>query len=100
MARKGKMATSASVLASGGAPAPDEDGPEYCSVDVRRIANGYVSTHSRKVTGEEPVYREEFHAKRPMIEEIVSGESRDKVTPPGANHLKGAISLLNQKRGN
>jgi hypothetical protein len=97
--RSGKMATSASVLAGGGAPAPDEDGPEYCSVDVRRIANGYVSTHSRKIAGEEPVYKEEFHAKRPMIEEIVSGEPRGKETPPGPNHLRGAISLLNQKRG-
>jgi hypothetical protein len=97
--RSGKMATSASVLASGMAPAADEDGPQYCSIDVRKIANGYISTVSKKVAGEEPEYREEFHAKRPMIEELAGGEPRDRVTPPGPNHLKGAIGLLNQKKG-
>lgn len=98
--KRSKMETSASVLASGGAPAADEDGPEYVSVDVRRISNGYISSHSRKVTGEAPEYKEEFHSKKPTIEEIAGGEARDRATPPGANHLRGAISLLNQKRGN
>lgn len=97
--RKGKMETSSAVLAGGMAPAADEDGPEYVSVDVRRINNGYISTHSKKVSGEAPVYKEEFHSKKPTIEEIVGGEGRDSVTPPGANHLRGAISLLNQKKG-
>jgi hypothetical protein len=98
MAKKSGKATSAAVLASGMAPAADEDGPEYASIDIRQINNGYVSTHSVKRAGEAPVFREEFHAKKPTIEEIVGGESRDRVTPPGANHLKGAISLLNQKK--
>jgi hypothetical protein len=98
--KRGKMETSGAVLASGGAPAADEDGPQYVSINVRRISNGYVSTHSRKLAGEEPEYKEEFHAKKPTIEELVAGEPRDKETPPGANHLRGAIGLLNQKRGN
>jgi len=72
------------------------DGPDSVSVSVRQIANGFVSTHTRDEDGEYHV-KEEYHATRPDVEELVAGDKLSRDAEPAANsHLKDAITALNR----
>lgn len=96
MARsKSRLSTEALEHIAGAVPAHADDSPEHVSVDVRKITNGFVSTHSRSKNGEYSS-KEEFHAKRPQIEEILGAE-RKRGEVPSVNHLKAATSYLRRK---
>ena len=96
MARsKSRLSSEALNHIAGALPGNADDSPEHVSVDVRKIANGFVSTHSRSKDGEYRS-REEFHARRPQIEEILGAE-RKREEQPRVNHLKAATSYLRRK---
>lgn len=79
-------------------PVGDNDGPSSVSVSVRKIANGYVSTHSREQDGNYS-YKEEFHEKKPRIEELVGGGDKiESGMNESVNHLKAAVGLMNRGR--
>ena len=91
--RRGKEPSSAGVIAQSTVDRSG-DGPESVSISVRQISNGFVSTHSREENGEYHS-KEEYHATRPNVEEMVAGDIEKRaLTPPGANHLRGAIGLM------
>ena len=91
--RQGKEKSSTNTIA-GEMIERGGDGPESMTISVRQIANGFVSTHSREEGGEWHS-KEEYHATRPNIEEMVAGDMEKRnLTPPGANHLRGAISMM------
>lgn len=76
-------------------PSGDEEGPNHVSVNIRKIDNGYISTHSSETDGEYRT-REEYHAKKPTIEEVMG--AGDKIEKGGntGNHLSDAIGLMNR----
>lgn len=89
MARK----SDTSALASAPVPA-SENGPEYHSIEVRPISNGYVSTHTHSA-GDKYERKEEYHREKPKLEEL-AGRKEPRARAP-VNHLKGAVALLQSK---
>jgi|HubBroStandDraft_1064217.scaffolds.fasta_scaffold45431_2 hypothetical protein len=71
------------------------DGPTSVSVDVEQIANGFISRHTRVEDGEYHT-KTEYHPTRPAVEEIIAGDIDARRPPAEANHLKGAVALLNR----
>jgi hypothetical protein len=93
MARKsrGRLSDAAPVAAM--SPG-NEDGPSHVSVDVRKIDNGYVSTHTVMDAGEYRT-REEYHAKRPRVEEVLGvGDRTGSGMDEGPNHLRAAVGMM------
>lgn len=98
MARRRRTTRESDTAAVAAMPSGDEDGPSHVSVDVRKIDNGYVSTHTTMRDG---AYhsREEYHAKRPRVEEVLgAGERPRSGLGEGTNHLRAAVGLMKQGR--
>ena len=75
------------------APGPVREG-ESVSVDVRKIANGYITRTTR--SGPEGYASDEsFSAERPAVE-VEAGAGRDKSEQPSA--MRRAIGKLNSRR--
>ena len=94
MARRSRR-NSAEVI-SQESPEGDEEGPNHVSVTVRKIDNGYISTHSVETDGEYRS-REEYHAKKPTIEEVMGAGDKIEDSKPSGNHLSDAVALLRGK---
>lgn len=73
-------------------PVPSDEGPEHVSVDVRKISNGYVASHSRSQDGEYH-HHEEYHKDKPNVKEIL-GAREPREQRSATNHLRGAVGLL------
>jgi hypothetical protein len=98
MARKSTARTSSVAALRSSPPPAESSGPSSMSVDVRKISNGWISTHSQTKDGEYE-YKEEFHESKPEIEEIVGVGQRtgtEGADAKGTNHLAGAIALMNK----
>jgi len=70
----------------------DDDAPTHASVSVRKIDNGYISTHTREEGGDYS-HEERYHSSRPSAEELL----RKRRAPPKVNHMRAAVAQL--KRG-
>jgi hypothetical protein len=94
MARRSRR-NSAEVI-SQEPPEGDEEGPNHVSVTVRKIDNGYISTHSTETDGTY-TSREEYHAEKPTIEEVMGAGDKIEDSKPSGNHLSDAVALLRGK---
>lgn len=91
MARSNSKLNSTSAVRA--MPVPDEDGPQSVSCSVREIDNGWVSTHTTSGSGEYKS-REEYHASKPDVHELVGRPAPVVREPP--SHLAQTVRLLNR----